>query len=391
MTAPHDLVVIHLFGGNDPLNTVIPFEDSRYYDQRPTIAVHGDAPLPRSFSTPDDAPMDRPSIIPIEPGIGLHGSLRTIAGLYREGRVAVLNNIGYPDRDRSHFRSSDIWHTARPERFSNEGWLGRVAAHLDPSHADPALLVNVGKALPLAMASPGVVAASLPSLESYALFEGAQTDPSSDAGLVELARRLYEPAEGLPVGTEARTVGAKALHGIDVLASAPAACDDLYPRFNPLGADLSTIARIKLADVGTRVFMATHGGYDTHNDQPNSQARLFDQLDSAVGAFLAHLGSQPTARPTTLLIFSEFGRRVEENGGGTDHGGAGVAFVIGPEVRGGLYGGAPSLASADLIDGDLAPTIDFREVYTSLLDQFLSVDPEAVLDRRFDAPALCTA
>lgn len=375
--APHDLVVIHLAGGNDYLNTVVPFTDPLYHRARPTLGLSPDVDLP-AVPRPgrDDLPAG-PSVLPVSDLLGFHGALGPLRALYDAGKVAVLLGIGYPDRNRSHFRSLDIWHTAEPVRAINEGWLGRTASRLDPGHDNPVLLTNVGRAMPLAMAAPGVMAASLESVGSYGLFpDGA------DTGLAALASTLYTGAPVPEPWRVAQGVGTSALRGIDAFAQvADRTGDDVaYPRLNPLAQRLDTIARIASAGIGARIFHTRHEGYDTHENQLATQRRLLAELAEAVTAFLADLARRDRADRTVVLIHSEFGRRIAESRGGTDHGGAGVAFLIGDTVRGGLYGEPPGLAEAETIDGDLRPTVDIREVYTAVLEQFVGVDAGAVLD-----------
>jgi uncharacterized protein (DUF1501 family) len=383
MPANHDLVVIQLSGGNDYLNTTIPYSNPRYYDCRPTLGLHPDRILPVSFNNRDRPELRGPSVLPFDERIGLHGALAPFKGLYDEGKLAVLLGIGYPNHNRSHFRSMDIWHTGVPETYSNVGWLGKTASLIDPERRNPVLVANLGRSAPLALAHPGVLAASLDSLATYNIFPDELRDVVAHARLCGIARRIYDAADEGSRARHARAIGQHALKGIDLLRSAaasPASVVD-YPPFNALADHLRTIARIKSAGLGTRIFYANHGGYDTHNDQLTTQQRLFEQLGGAVAAFLKDLESRGLADDTTILIFSEFGRRIVENGGGTDHGGAGVAFLIGNHVKGGLYGEYPSLRPEDQVDGDVRPTLDFREAYAAILEQFIGVDPRDVFGR----------
>jgi uncharacterized protein (DUF1501 family) len=375
---PLDLVVIHLDGGNDALNTLVPFDDPHYHDHRPTIGLRrGDTiTLPGlPGSTQPGAPV--PAVLPLDDRVGLHGALGLFERMYRDGKLAILRGIGYPDRNRSHFRSLDIWSTANPEAEVTDGWLGRTATALDPKHVSPVLAVNVGSRLPLALSSPGALAASMQSLDSYDMLPGH--GPHATAAV----RGLYGDHTLPDPWRVAQRFGSSALEGIDLLR---AGRDNYrqqtrYPPFSPLASRLQTIARVKAAGVGSRIFWTSHGSYDTHDNQLQTQAGLFQELSAAVEAFLDDLASQDTERGTVILIFSEFGRRVAESLGGTDHGGAGIAFLLGDRVRGGMYGEQPSLHPDDLIDGDLAQSLDFRSLYTSLLDQFVHVDPEQVLPR----------
>ncbi|MFP5375585.1 MAG: DUF1501 domain-containing protein [Acidimicrobiia bacterium] len=384
-TGCHDLVVIHLAGGNDYLNTVVPYDDGRYHDARPGLGLHPGRELPplRLPGRAEELPPG-PSVVPLDERVGLHGAHGTFHRLYDAGRLAVFLGIGYPDRDRSHFRSLDIWHTADPVAPRDVGWLGRAAARLDPGHEEPVLLVNVGRALPLAMAAPGVLAASLESVDSYGIFPDARGDAGGHRRLSAAVRSFYGPDPLPGPWSTAQAVGAAALAGIDALGAvgrAEPAEPLCYPAFSPIAERLRVIADIKAAGVGSRVFFTAHDGYDTHENQLPVQRRLFAELSEALAAFLADLDRRVPGHRTAVLIFSEFGRRIAENRGGTDHGGAGVAFLVGDHVRGGLYGDYPDLAADRQIDGDLRPAVDFRALYTSVLEQFVGVEADAVLDR----------
>jgi uncharacterized protein (DUF1501 family) len=378
----HDLVVIQLSGGNDYLNTTVPFNDPLYYDYRPTLGLRGGDILPLSFNNRDRPDLRQPSVLPLDNRIGLHGALAPFKALYEEGKLAILLGIGYPNHNRSHFRSMDIWHTGVPETYSNVGWLGKAAHVLDPGHTNPVLIANLGKAAPLALAHPGVLAASLDSLTTYGIFPDDVGTPEEHSALSRIAKRIYD-APGTPSPWQAaQSIGKNALVGIDLLRAAASYRSTIdYPLFNPLADHLRTIAKIKSARLGTRIFYANQGGYDTHNEQLAMQQRLLEQLAAAVSAFLRDLETKALADDTVILIFSEFGRRIVENRGGTDHGAAGVAFLIGNHVKGGLYGDYPSLRPADQIEGDVRPTLDFREVYAAILDQFMHVDAHSVFDR----------
>lgn len=378
---PTNLVVIHLAGGNDALNTVVPYDDPRYHDARPTLALRPDLDLPVLQRPGRDDLSGGAAVLPIESGLGLHGALGGLARLYRERRLAVLLGIGYPDRDRSHFRSLDVWHTAEPHAKRNDGWLGRTATRLDPAHDNPVLLTNIGRALPLAMSAPGVMAASLETVASYGLFPDRSS--RAEPRLANLAAELYRRRSLPDPWRGTQLVGRSAMQGIDAFSAVAddARAESPYPRFNPLAERLATIARIIDADIGARIFHTAHDGYDTHERQMPTHHRLLADLAEAVTVFLDDLTRRGRDEETIVLIHSEFGRRIAESRGGTDHGGAGVAFLVGTRVHGGVYGQQPSLRPADTIDGDLAVSIDLRELYTAILEQFLDVDAEAVLGR----------
>ncbi|RKN22074.1 DUF1501 domain-containing protein [Micromonospora musae] len=381
-------VVIHLAGGNDALNTVVPFTDPHYIAVRPTLALQPDSELP-TLRRPgrEDVPGGS-GVLPINDSLGLHGALTGFRDLYEQGRLAVLLGVGYPERDRSHFRSLDVWHTAEPHQVRSDGWLGRVASVLDPQHDNPVLLTNIGRSMPLALAAPGVMAASLESIGGYGLLSpadrrGGGAGGVAHADLAALAASLYQGrALPNPWGS-AQQVGVSAIRGIRSFDAVPdrGETDVQYPPFNPIAARLEIIARIATAGVGAQIFHTTHDGYDTHENQFATQHRLLADLSEAVTVFLDDLAQRDPLDRTLILIHSEFGRRIAESRGGTDHGGAGVAFLVGNGVAGGIYGDMPSLRREDSIDGDLRPSLDLREVYTAILQRFLNVDAAAVLGK----------
>lgn len=365
---PTNLVVVQLSGGNDYLNTVVPYADSRYYDYRPTIGLREDG------------------ILPLDDRVGLHASLAPVKRLYDEGKVAIIMGIGYPDSSRSHFRSMDIWHTATPEDFRPEGWLGKAVAALDPGGRNPVTAVNFGRGLPRALAFPDVSAASVGQLAKYGLFTGLPS-PVRDP-LLDVVGRVYSP-EAFDDWASHRLLGTgtAAQQGAELLRAATAAYSSTveYPGigFNKISEHLQGVATVMAGGLGTRIYYTQHGSFDTHGDEVASHARLWDRLSGGLEAFLTDLGAHGVRENTVLFVFSEFGRRIRENNAGTDHGAGGVALLIGDRIRGGLYGEYPSLAPHDQDDGDVAPTTDFRAVYASILEQFLDVDPADVLDHAF--------
>ncbi len=365
---PTRLVVVQLSGGNDYLNTVVPFNDPHYRDARPTLGIPAD------------------QVLPLDDHLGLHPSLAPIHQWYKQGKVAVLLGIGYPDHSRSHFKSMDVWHTARTDGPLGQGWLGTAASLLDPAGDNPVTAVNFGRGLPRALAHLKVAAASVGQLESYGLFTGLPGGHRRDA-LLDVARTVYSPEafDDWP-GHRVLAMGTAAQDGADRLrhASAGYRSDVAYPTeppgTGPISDRLRGIATVLAADLDTRISYTSHGSFDTHGDEAVNHQRLWTQLSVSLEAFLTDLQAQERRADTVILVFSEFGRRVAENaGGGTDHGAGGVAFLIGDAVRGGLYGEYPRLAPGDRDDGDVAVTMDFRTVYTALLTGVLDVDPAPVI------------
>ncbi len=364
------LVVIQLTGGNDYMNTVIPYADGRYHDNRPTVGI----------------PADR--VLHIDDQFGFNPALPEIKSLYDAGKVAVINGIGYPTPNRSHFRSMDIWHTCEPEKVGTEGWLGRVIRDLDPGAENVLTGVNFGRGLPRAMALTGVPVASVAVLETYGVLTGIVNEPERSQAL-DIFARMYSPTVGLGATMDyLGQTGLDALKGADILKAAP----DMYTSTveyaeTGIARNLQGIAKVLTANLGTRVFYTQQGGYDTHASETDVQPKLLSDLSRAVSDFYADLREHDTADNVVMFVFTEFGRRVRDNGSGTDHGSGGVAFAIGDPVRGGMYSEYPSLAEADLVEGDLAFNTDFRGVYGTLVEQWLGLDAQPVVGGNFEQPA----
>ena len=363
------LVVIQLTGGNDYMNTVIPYADGRYHDNRPTVGIPAD------------------QVLHIDDQFGFNPAVPEIKGLYDAGKVAVINGIGYPTPNRSHFRSMDIWHTCEPEKVGTEGWLGRVIRDLDPKAENVLTGVNFGRGLPRAMALTGVPVASVAVLESYGVLTGIVNEPERSQAL-DIFARMYSPTVGLGATMDyLGQTGLDALKGADILKAAP----DMYTSTveyaeTGIARNLQGIAKVLTADLGTRVFYTQQGGYDTHASETDVQPKLLSDLSRAVSDFYADLREHETADNVLMFVFTEFGRRVRDNGSGTDHGSGGVAFAIGDPVRGGMYGEYPSLAEADLVEGDLAFNTDFRGVYGTLVERWLGLDAQPVVGGSFEQP-----
>lgn len=361
------LVVIQLSGGNDCLDTVVPYTNGLYYDFRPTVKI---------------APED---VLPINAAFGFHPSLGPVKRLWDEGKVAIINGIGYPHPDRSHFRSMDIWHTAEPEKIGKEGWLGRAIRDLDPKGDNVLTGINFGRGLPRALGCRGVPVASVGNLETYGLFSDLQDKQSQQVALETFARMYGGVAGRDAVTSLLGQTGSEALKGADILRTAPAQYTSTVAYAdNAVAQNLKSMAQVLCADLGTRIYYTQHGSFDTHAGELATHAKLWQEVSGAVGSFMDDLQEHGRADDAVILIFSEFGRRIRDNGSGTDHGSGGVAFVIGNTVQGGMYGEYPSLKVEDQLHGDLHFNSDFRCTYATLLEQWLSLEPAPIVNGRFE-------
>ena len=365
------LVVVQLTGGNDYFNTVIPYTDSNYYDNRPTLQIRDDR------------------VLKLDDELGLHPAMGPMKELYDEGRMAVVHGIGYANSPRSHFRSMDIWHTCEPEKVGTEGWLGRVIREMDPDGENPVTGVNIGQALPRPMVVPGVSVASVADLSTYGLLTGIE-EGSARSRMLERFASMYGPAIGTgPVMDYLGQTGLDALRGADILKAAPTGYESSveYGSDN-IGRSLRDVAMIHTAGLGTRVFYTQHGSFDTHAAQAATHGKLWTEVSQAISDFWDDLREHDAEDNVVMLLFSEFGRRVRDNGGGTDHGAAGVSFVIGPEVRGGMYSEYPETRSEALEQGDLVPNLDFRGVYSTLVEDWLGLDAVPIVNGSFERPKM---
>ena len=361
------LVVIQLTGGNDYLNTLIPHGDSLYYDNRPNVGI-----------SPDD-------VLRIDDHLGFNPAMAPIKTLYDQGNVAVINGIGYPNPNRSHFRSMDIWHTAEPDKVGNDGWLGRVIRDLDPNSENVLTGVNFGRGLPRALAMTGVPVASVAVLETYGVLTGI-TEPAERDQALAVFERMYAPALGTgPVMDYLGQTGLDALMGADILKKAPETYrSSIEYDASPIGQNLQGIAKVLLADIGTRVFYTQHSGYDTHANEGPAHPKLWSELSQSISDFYADLMEHDSSDNVLMFVFSEFGRRVRDNGSGTDHGSGGLALAIGDAVQGGMYGEYPSLKESDLLEGDLNFGVDFRGVYGTMVERWLGLDAKVVVGGTFE-------
>ena len=364
------LVVLQLSGGNDYLNTVIPYSDPMYWDYRPTVRI------------PEE------EILRLDDEMGLHPSMGPIKDLYENGDVAVVHGVGYENSPRSHFRSMDIWHTCEPDKLGTEGWLGRVIREIDPNKENVVTGVSFGPSMFRAMALPGVPVATVDDLDNYGLLTGISEQQQREK-ILSRYKRLYGPAIGSgPVMEFLGQTGLDALKGADVLSVAPQRYSSTVEYAeSTIASKLKGIAQIHLADLGTRIFYCDHGSFDSHSNQLGMHATLWQEVSEAVADFFDDLREHDAADNVIMLLFSEFGRRTHDNGSGTDHGAAGPAFVIGDRVKGGQYSEYPSTRRADLQQGDLVPNTDFRSLYTTILDDWLGLDAKPIVEGTFEKPA----
>jgi uncharacterized protein (DUF1501 family) len=369
------LVVLQLSGGNDGLNTLVPYEDARYFNLRPQLALR---------------PRD---VLRINDQLGLHPSLNALHNLYDEGEVAWIQNVGYPNPNRSHFRSMEIWHTGSTEkRKVNDGWLGR---YLDAqcSGADPCpptAAVTIGTELPQALRTPdgGSTGVVIEDPEAY-VWKPSGRSSTQDARQQELFARQAKagllgegPSPRIDFLRRTAVDAALSAEWVDTAVSQYRS-GVTYPN-SRLGRDMRRIGQFIAGGLRSRVFYVRHGGFDTHANQAGTHARLLQQVGEGLAAFRKDMIRQGQWERVTVLGFSEFGRRVAENdSAGTDHGAAAPMFLLGQGVKGGLLGDPPDLGK--LVNGDVPHAIDFRSVYGSVLDQWLQLDSAKVLGKRYPA------
>jgi uncharacterized protein (DUF1501 family) len=382
------LVVLQLAGGNDGLNTVVPFSDDAYHRNRSSLA------LPAA------------SLLRLDDRIALAPSLTGLKQLFDAGDLAVVQGVGYPNPNRSHFRSTEIWQCATDaDKVSKTGWLGRYFDNACAGAPNPTIGVSLSDQAPQsfrAEKSPGI---AMSSPEMYRWIHGQDealeeafeelnapdgVEMMSGASIAELAGGSpgpMRPAESSLAFLERTALDAQVSSDkvAAVARKAGTGGGSAYPAGNRLGQRLQLVSSMIAGGLPARVYYVSHGGFDTHNNQGGERGthqNLLRQLDAAVSAFLADLKSRGLFDQVALMTFSEFGRRVRENGsGGTDHGTAAPLFLAGGGVRGGLHGSAPSLT--DLDNGDLKFTTDFRSVYATVIGRWLGVPPARVLGREF--------
>lgn len=353
------LVVVQLSGGNDGLNTVVPYGDDEYYKNRFTLAI------------------GKGSVLKIDDHVGFHPALGGFQELMQNNQIAVVQGVGYPNPNRSHFESMDLWHTAHRITESNRiGWLGRtIDIHLTDNDL-PALHLGDGLQ-PLALRNEKKPAPSIQSIDNFRL--NIFNDKTTRKRLTPLIREARTGGNDLlSYIHESANVALETSHRIENVAR-NANNSFGYPP-TTLGRNLGVIARLIGSGLSTRIYYTTLDGFDTHSNQAESHQGLLNNLSSSIAAFVKELKSQGDDDRVALVSFSEFGRRVRENASrGTDHGTAAPLFVVGSKVKPGLIGKHPSLNPDQLVDGDLRFKIDYRRVYAELLENWLGIDPHAIV------------
>lgn len=352
------LVVCQLSGGNDGLNTVVPWADPLYRTLRPTLAIGED------------------QVLNLDGGLGFHPSLAKVADLYKQGKVAVIQNVGYPNSNRSHFKSMDIWQSADPNGKLSYGWIGRAFdVRLATGALSPVAGIGLSVEKPLALQADH---ASIPCFASLGDIQSMVGDPDSE--------RMLRQIQGAEATGSTRVIQQANKSALDAMSELKNRLAGFTPKQeygnDAFGQGFKQIAQIVASSPATRVVYFSSGGFDTHSRQAETHARLLKNFGDAVAAFQAEIEAIGKADKVVTLVFSEFGRRTYENGSaGTDHGKAAPMFLIGKNVKGGIHGIKPDLANLD--DGDITFKTDFRQVYATALEDWMGIDANAVLGASF--------
>ncbi|MCH8203872.1 MAG: DUF1501 domain-containing protein [Candidatus Hydrogenedentes bacterium] len=354
------LVVVQLGGGNDGLNTLVPYGDDAYYRARPRLGLREDR------------------LIKLDDAVAFNDKLDGLMRLYDSGRLAVVQGVGYPNPDRSHFRSMEIWHTATDsDEYSGTGWIGRYFDHHCSGSARPQVGVAVAKERPQAFNSKEGFGVAFENVGSFGW------RPGQGAATEEAFSALNAGGHGDTNLDFLRHVTSNAIMSAREVKEAAESVRRQQRRAQQMGPALETVSRLIKGDLATRIYFVSVSGFDTHSNQAGQHDALLERVGNRLSQFQEALRSDGTADRVMTMVFSEFGRRVNENAsGGTDHGTAAPMFLIGDGVRPGLHGTQPSLDNLD--QGDLKHTVDFRQVYATVLEDWFQVDPKPVLGRRFD-------
>ncbi|MBE1441507.1 DUF1501 domain-containing protein [Paenibacillus sp. OAS669] len=359
------LVVIQLSGGNDGINTLIPYGMGGYFDARPTLKI-----------------MEN-EVLAINNEVGLHPSLTRLNELYKNGKLAIIQGVGYPKPDHSHFRSMEIWQTAEPEKYIRSGWLARYVESSLAQSRNPLKALQIGNNANKAFHSDTINVPVIQSVETYTMFD-PKTPKAEQNRLAKAFIDMYDPNRQ---GTQIKVTcqrGADAYQSVEAIHSLTSGYQNKveYPK-SGIARDLQLVSKLLSGQSGTRVFYVELGGFDDHAQEKEQHAKLLKQLDEAIGTFYKDLEAQGLQDRVVTMAFSEFGRRVKENGNvGTDHGTAAPVFVLGGKVKGGMYGVMPSLTNLD--NGDLKYEVDFRSVYYTLVNNWLKGDAGSVVKGSFE-------
>jgi uncharacterized protein (DUF1501 family) len=356
------LVIVNLQGGNDGLNCVVPHGNPQYYQLRPSLAI------PQS------------DVLGIDANVGFNPQMRSFKDLYDKGMVAVVQGVGYPEPDHSHFRSTEIWQTAAPGRYEHTGWLGR---YLDDAGLPKTNLFNgvaISQVLPEVMIARDVDVPAIPQANGYGLL--SDRNPMARRTYSELVRDNRFPFQS-PYLAQVAEIEDHAQRGSEELPKLIAGykTEASYPA-TPFGRSLSLAAQIVGSNIGTRVLYVQHGSFDTHINQMATQDRLLAEFSNAMKAFYDDLAAHGNDKRVLTMTFSEFGRRIAENGSrGTDHGEASPLFLVGGGVKGGMYGALPDLTATNM--GNLRFSTDFRSVYATVLERWLGRPSNTILGGSF--------
>ncbi|MFL5772335.1 MAG: DUF1501 domain-containing protein [Flavisolibacter sp.] len=354
------VVILQLSGGNDGLNTVIPVRNDIYYRSRPKLGI------------------DKSKAISLTDEVGVHPALTAFADAYHDGSLGILNNVGYPNPDRSHFRSMDIWQSgSNSSEYLTTGWIGRYLDAQCNGCGKPTQVLELDDTLSLAL--KGEHAKGLAFKDPRRLF-----GTSNEKFFKDISSQHTDHHDEQPVEYLYKTMS-ETLSSADYIFKQSKAHPSKaeYPNTN-LGKDLKTISSLIYSDINTKVYYVSLGSFDTHINQENQQARLFKEMNDAVGAFMKDLKANNRHNDVLFFTFSEFGRRVSQNAsGGTDHGTANNMFILGGGLKEkGILNELPDLA--DLDDGDLKYKVDFKNVYSTILNKWLGADDEKILGKKFD-------
>lgn len=355
------LVVVQLSGGNDGLGTVIPYTNKAYFGARPALA-----PKPEE-------------VLKLNSTMGLHPSLKGLQSLYNNGHLAVVQGVGYPNPNRSHFRSMEIWQTGRPDVKEPTGWLGRYLEANDDDEANTLRAINVGNLLPRTLYTETTLVPSITNLEAYQFRTDGRYlgDPSAQ---IDAIHQLCDHTIHGPFEEYVSQAALDAFTSSDALKAAVGRYQSsVQYGNNPFAEGMKLIAQVIAADLGTRIFYISLGGFDTHSSQAGRHGELLTMLDEGIATFYNDLDKMGKSDQVALMTFSEFGRRVQQNASqGTDHGTSLPMFLIGANIKGGLYGNDPDLTNLD--NGDLRMQTDFRSVYASVIRNWLGADPSKVIE-----------
>jgi len=377
------LVVLQMAGGNDGINTVVPYANDFYHNARPKIGLKAE------------------QILKLNSDIGFNAALTGFKELYDAGNLAVVQGVGYPNPNRSHFRSTEIWQTASDsEQVEKYGWLGRYFDNACAG-ADPTVGVTIGSQLPQSFFAKTPKGICFNNPQNYRFVSNGTATEESYKKLndLEMSGTSADDNSGGSIGMLAAGMPMQGGNAVDFISrtalDAQVSSDEVrgiaarvqnqavYPG-SQLGNSLKLVAKLIGGGLPTRVYYASQGGYDTHTNQVNTQQRLLQDLGDSMKAFVADLKAQGNMSRVLVMTFSEFGRRVTENAnGGTDHGAAAPMFIVGNKVKAGLLGKYPSLAPADLYQGDIKYNVDFRSVYADILENWLKTKSVPILGKQF--------